>query len=197
LTAHATHPRIAEPLRNVVTERLELRRFLPSDLDELATVFANPEVWRFPYGRAFSREETATFLDGQIQEWDQHGFGLWIARERAGNRVVGYVGLAVPVFLPEILPAIEVGWRFEPSAWGKGFASEGARAALDEAFGPLGLNEICSVPQAGNPASSAVCERIGMRFARPVSIPATPRRGELDGLLYEITRNEWRAPRNR
>jgi RimJ/RimL family protein N-acetyltransferase len=188
-----SHPPILTPLTDATTERLELRRFQLDDLDELAEVFANPEVWRFPYGRSFSREETADFIDTQIREWDQCGFGLWIARERATDRVIGYVGLAVPHFLPDILPAVEVGWRFEPRSWGKGFASEGARAALDRAFDLLGLPEVCSVPQADNPASSAVCDRIGMRLERAVTIPANPRRGELEGLLYRMTANEWRS----
>lgn len=179
----------------MTTERLELRRFQRSDLDELARVFAKPEVWRFPYGRGFTREETADFLETQLREWRLHGYGLWLARERADGRVIGFVGLSVPLFLPEVLPAVEVGWRLDPAVWGRGLASEGARAALDEAFGPLGLARVCSVPQADNPASSAVCERIGMRLARRLTVPASPRRGALDALLYEIGREEWRSLR--
>jgi RimJ/RimL family protein N-acetyltransferase len=190
-----THPSIVAPLPEVMTDRLDLRRFQSDDLDELAEVFANIEVWRFPYGRPFSREETASFLDTQLREWEQFGFGLWIARGRATNRVIGYVGITVPLFLPEILPAVEVGWRFEPASWGKGFASEGARAALDEAFTTLGLADVYSVPQVGNPASSAVCERIGMQFERRVTIPANEKRGEVDGLVYKMTDRQWRAPR--
>jgi RimJ/RimL family protein N-acetyltransferase len=107
--------------------------------------------------------------------------------------VVGYVGLSVPIFLPEVLPAVEVGWRFDPGVWGRGYATEGARAALAEAFTTLGLDEVCSVPQSDNPASSRVCERLGMRFEREVVIPATSRRGVLTGLLYEMSRSEWSA----
>jgi len=190
---NANHPRIAASLSDVATERLELRKFREDDLDELAIVFANPEVWQFPYGRAFTRDETSVFVTIQIREWEDCGFGCWIARERASGRVIGYVGLSVPNFLPEILPAVEVGWRFEPAAWGKGFASEGARAALDEAFTTLGLIEVYSVPQAENPSSAAVCERIGMSLERKVVIPANSQRGELEGLLYLITRENWRA----
>jgi RimJ/RimL family protein N-acetyltransferase len=189
----ANHPPIAAPLPDVTTDRLDLRRFRSDDLDELATVFANREVWQFPYGRSFSRDETASFLETQIGEWEDCGFGCWVARERAWERVIGYVGISVPMFLPEILPAVEVGWRFDPAVWGKGFASEGARAALEESFTTLGLGEICSVPQADNPASSRVCERIGMRFEREVTIPANSRRGELSALLYKMTGAEWNA----
>ena len=187
------HPPIAAPLRERTTGRLDLRKFRPDDLDELAVVFENREVWQFPYGRGFTREETAGFLDAQIEEWDECGFGCWIARERSSHRVIGYVGISVPTFLPEILPAVEVGWRFDPAVWGMGFASEGAHAALAEGFDTLGLEEICSIPQADNPASSRVCDRIGMRFERGVTLPANSRRGELTALLYKITRAQWRA----
>lgn len=176
-----------------MTERLDLRRFRAQDLDALVSLFAKPEVWRFPYGRGFTREETAAFLETQLEEWDVCGFGCWLAEERGRDRAVGYVGLSVPGFLPEILPAVEVGWRFDPEVWGRGYASEGARAALAEAFDTLGLEEVSSVPQAGNPASSRVCERIGMRFEREVVIPANSRRGQLAGLLYAISRAEWVA----
>ena len=190
-TANANHPPIVAPLGERTTERLDLRRFRPDDLDELAVVFRNREVWQYPYGRSFTREETSDFLDAQIREWADCGFGCWIAREKTSSRVIGYVGLSVPTFLPEILPAVEVGWRFDPAAWGMGFASEGARAALAEGFDTLGLDEICSVPQADNPASSRVCDRIGMRLEREVTIPANSRRGELEALLYKMTRAQY------
>jgi RimJ/RimL family protein N-acetyltransferase len=182
---------IAAPLGDVTTPRLLLRRFHPADLDELAAVFAREEVWRFPYGRGLTREETQRFLDLQLREWEQHGFGCWTARLLDGGDLIGYVGLSVPLFLPEILPAVEVGWRFSPDAWGRGYASEGAIAALDEGFSTLGLDRICSVPQAENPPSARVAERLGMRLLRRVTIPANERRGELTGLLYEISREEW------
>ena len=189
----AGHPPIAAPLLDVTTARLDLKRFDEADLDELSSVFANPEVWRFPYGRAFTRDETEEFLRVQIREWESCGFGCWIARERITGRVIGYVGLSVPNFLPEILPAIEVGWRFEPTSWGKGFASEGARAALKEAFTTLGLMEVCSIPQSENPPSAAVCERIGMRLEGKVTIPANDKRRELTALLYRMSVESWRS----
>lgn len=191
--ARPNHPPIAAPLPDVTTERLDLRRFCESDLDELAAVFAKREVWLFPYGRAFTKDETADFLDSQIRHWADCGFGCWIARERTNARVVGYVGLSVPSFLSEILPAVEVGWRFDPAVWGRGFASEGAREALAQGFTTLGLEEICSVPQSDNPASTRVCDRLGMRLEREVEIPANPRRGALRASLYKITPGEWRV----
>ena len=189
--ARSPAPAIVAPLGPVVTERLELRRFEAADLDGLAAVFARPEVWAFPYGRAFTREETADFLDAQIEAWDEYGFGCWIARLRQTPEPIGYVGLSVPMFLPEILPAVEVGWRFHPDHWGRGLATEGARAALREGFTTLGLSEICSLPQSTNPPSSRVCERLGMSFRRTVQCAPTDRRGSVEARLYVMTAAEW------
>ncbi len=177
---------------SVTTERMHLRPFADGDLDGLAEVFAKPEVWRFPYGRGFSREETRDFLRSQIEHWDRFGFGCWIAELAAdGDPIIGYVGLSVPHFLPDILPAVEVGWRFDPDHWGHGFATEGARAALEEGFTRMGLEEICSLPQSTNPPSSRVCERLGMRFDRSITCPATDRRGAVEARMYVMTADEW------
>ena len=95
-------PPIARPLGDVTTARLALRRFSADDLDELAEVFAQPEVWEFPFGRGFTRDETARFLDRQLQEWEECGFGCWIGIERTSGRVIGFVGLSVPTFFPDM-----------------------------------------------------------------------------------------------
>jgi RimJ/RimL family protein N-acetyltransferase len=185
------YPPVAGPLGDVETERLELRRFRPDDVDGLAAVFAKPEVWQYPFGRGFTRAETEAFLATQMSHWSMARFGLWLVVERRTGSVVGFVGLSVPTFLPEVLPAVEVGWRLDPNVWGRGYATEGAAAALDEAFTTLGLSEVCSIPQADNPASVRVAERLGMRFSRSITIPETATREALDATLFRITANEW------
>jgi len=187
----ATTIRVAASLEDVGTARLDLRCFERNDIEELEEVFAHPEVWRFPYGRGFTRDETVEFVEKQAAERDEVGFGCWVARTIDDGRIIGYVGLSIPTFLPEILPAVEVGWRLVPSARGKGFATEGANAALDQAFGRLGLSRVCSVLQADNSPSARVAERLGMKLTRQVTIPPTERRGKLHGLLYEIERDDW------
>jgi RimJ/RimL family protein N-acetyltransferase len=193
--AAGNHPRIAGFLPEVTTGRLRLRRFEQDDLDALAAVFAKREVWEYPLGRGCNRDETASFITNQRDHWDACGFGLWLVVERASDRVIGYAGLSVPMFLPEILPAVEVGWRFDPDVWGNGYATESARAALSMAFTTLGLATVCSVPQVGNLASVRVAERIGMHQERVATIPANERRDELQGALFWLTSREWAASR--
>jgi RimJ/RimL family protein N-acetyltransferase len=190
-------PPDAAALPDVRTARLDLRRFATDDLDELATVCAQREVWKFPYGRGLTRDETEGFLSRQIAHWDTLGFGCWIARLADGSEgahdgeMVGYVGLSVPTFLPEVLPAVEVGWRFVPAAWGRGLATEGATAALDHAFATLGLDTVCSLPQVDNGASVRVADRLGMTRVREVAIPANEQRGGVTGVLYEMRAGDW------
>lgn len=184
-------PEILATLPDVESDRLSLRRFRASDADLLEPIFAKPEVWMFPYGRGFTRKETENFLDAQIREWEACGLGCWLALRKTDGRAIGYVGISVPYFLPDILPAVEVGWRFDPEAWGQGYATEGAGKALTEAFSTLGLERVCSAPQTENPASWRVCERLGMTRERNAIAPATEKRGAVEVALYWISRDEW------
>lgn len=191
------HPPITQPLGNVTTLRLDLRRFDDSDLDEIAALSANPDVWGDHLGQLFDRAETQTFLDRQITHWAQRHFGYWAARDRMTGRMIGYVGLSVPTFLPAILPTVDLGWRFASSAWGNGYASEGARAALDQAFSTMELQHVCSIVQADNLRSRHVTERLGMRPIDRYVVPANKQRDQVTVIHYEINRSDWITERYR
>jgi RimJ/RimL family protein N-acetyltransferase len=156
----ALHPAIAAPLGEVGTRRLSLRRLERHDLDELAAVFAEREVWQFEYGRGMTRSETEAFLDRQMKLWTECGFGGCAVRERAQPDLIGVVGLSVPLFSHEFLPAVTVGWRFAPTTWRRGYASEAATAVLDEAFTTMGLDRVGCVTNAENRRSIGVAERL-------------------------------------
>jgi RimJ/RimL family protein N-acetyltransferase len=166
------------PHPSLETERLLLRPWRPAeDLDALAAINADPDVMRFVApNRPLSRAETAAQLERFVAHWDQHGFGLWavVPRESDG-RAVGFAGLAIPSFLPQILPAVEVGWRLASAAWGRGYATEAARASVAFGFERLGLRSIVSVIEAGNVRSLRVAEKLGMRPA-PDRLHAVTRR---------------------
>ena len=168
----------------VRSERLLLRKLSVSDVDPMAEIFAAPEVWYFPFGRSFTHDETLIFLEDQVDHWERHSFGLWGAYLLSDQSLIGYLGLSIPSFAPELLPAVEVGWRIHPRYWGQGLATEGARLAITEARDSLGLDHVISVTQVQNAASSRVCHRIGMLKNRQIVLPATDRRSEVTAWVY-------------
>jgi RimJ/RimL family protein N-acetyltransferase len=121
------------------------------------------------------------------------GVGGHLHSVRPGDWLIGYAGLSVPTFLPEVLPAVEVGWRLE--SWGQGHATWAGTVALRDAFATLGLERVISLPQVDNPASCRVAERLGMVAGRTVAAPATEGRGPVEVAVYEITAKEWSAAR--
>ena len=147
----------------VETPRLVLRRFRPDeDLDGFAAVCADAEVMRFiGTGRTLTRSETRGLLATIERHWDDHGFGLWAVD--VDGEVAGFSGLAIPSFLPQVLPAVECGWRLGRPWWGRGLATEAARAALDWGWAELGLRGVVSIIATGNVRSVRVAEKLGMR----------------------------------
>ena len=166
------------------TERLLLRRWRQEDLDPYAELCADPSVMRWiGNGRIRTREECAKAISAFERAWDEHGFGLFALELQASGRLIGFVGLSVPDFLPEILPSVEIGWRLAADQWGQGLATEGARAALAFGFGQAGLDRIVSIHQVGNDASGRIMEKLGMRFERETIDPSCHRRVR----VYDIT----------
>ena len=169
------------------TDRLFLRRWRAEDLDDLTVVFAKPEVWWYPDRRGWNADETRAFLDRRIDAWRSRGWSQWAVEHREDERVIGFLGLEPPGFLPEVMPTVEVGWRLDPDYWGRGLATEGGRAALRFGFEVLGLDEIVSIYEPENVASGRVMQRIGMRRDRDTTHPT---RG-VDLLVYKLLRTQW------
>jgi RimJ/RimL family protein N-acetyltransferase len=174
---------------HVETERLVLRRWRVDDLGRLTEVFAKPEVWWFPFRRGWTAEETEAFLTQQVGEWDTRGWSLWAAVAKQDATLIGFVGLSVPDWLPEVMPAVEVGWRLDPQYWGQGLATEGAQAALDFGFRVLDLDEIVSIYEPENVASGRIMRRLGMAYDRDTQHPT---RG-LPLKVFKIQRDQWDA----
>ncbi len=171
----------------LLTARLRLRRWSLDDLEDLVRIFAQPEVWEFPFGRGFTAPETEGFLARRIQEQELGSWVVWAAEHRAGGGLIGYIGLSVPDFLPEIMPAVEVGWRLDPAEWGRGLATEGARATLADGFSARGLDEVVSIYQPENVASGRVMARLGMRFDRDTRHPSSGSALR----VYRLSRRQW------
>ena len=161
-----------------ITERLILRPWRPADRAPFAAMNADREVMRYVRdGRPMTHEQSDELVDAIEAHWERHGFGLWCAAPRdEPEACIGFIGLAIPSFLPAVLPAVEVGWRLARPAWGRGLATEGARASLAHAFGPLSLESVISVIDPDNDRSVRVAEKLGMRYEASHLHPVTGRK---------------------
>ncbi|MEM9684410.1 MAG: GNAT family N-acetyltransferase [Pseudomonadota bacterium] len=161
----------------IETERLILRRWRDEDAEPYAEICADPEVMRWiGNGTTRTAEESAAAIERFEQTWERRGFGPFAVELRRTGRLIGFNGFLSPDFLPEILPAVEIGWRLARDAWGQGLATEGAQAALRFGFDDLGLQRVVSIYQVGNSASARVMEKLGMRLERETVDPETGRR---------------------
>ena len=141
------------------------------------------------YPALLSRAESDALIERAEAGFEQRGYGLWAVEGAEG--FVGYVGLAPAEFEASFTPAVEVGWRLARSAWGHGYATEAARAAVEDGFRRLGLEEVVSFTAIGNQRSRRVMERIGMArdpdgdFAHPSLEAGHPLRAHV---LYRLGR---------
>jgi RimJ/RimL family protein N-acetyltransferase len=143
------------------TSRLRLRRWQVADREPFAAMNADPVVMEF-FPDRLTREQSEDLIEKIEAGFEANGFGLWALEVQATGEFVGFTGLAKPTFDAHFTPAVEVGWRLARSAWGKGYATEAARAAIAYGFEEAGLVEIVSFTTATNMRSRAVMERIGM-----------------------------------
>jgi RimJ/RimL family protein N-acetyltransferase len=145
---------------DIATERLLLRRWRDADREPWAELNGDPEVMRhFP--STLSRGESDAAIDRYREHFAEHGYGLWVVERRDDGTFLGFVGLNTVTFDEHFTPALEIGWRLARHAWGHGFATEAARAVVDQARS-LGIEELVSFTVPANEPSWRVMERIGM-----------------------------------
>ena len=176
------------------TERLVLRRWRDEDRAPFAAMNADPEVMRF-FPSTQDRAASDALVDRIEAAFDEEGFGLWAVEVPGVAPFAGFVGLAVQRFEAHFTPAVEVGWRLAAWSWGRGYAPEGAMAALAFAFDDVGLDEVVSMTTEANLASRRVMEKIGMT-RDPADDFDHPRYPDWDGrrhVLYRLTADRWRS----
>ena len=172
---------------SIATERLVLRPLRPDDLDALTPLHAEYSFWQYPLGRGQTAAETGQFLQRVDDHYATHGFGLAAVVDPASGDLAGWAGLTTPAFLPEILPAVEVGWRLG-SAWrGQGYATEAGAAWVEWGFESLGLDRVVSIFEPANVASGHVMKKLGFELD---IVTAYPTRGtELH--VTALTKDRW------
>ena len=143
------------------TDRLILRPWRPDDGDAFAKLNADVEVMK-DLGGPLNRRASDAKLDRYRAAFEQHGFSRLAIEEKDGT-FVGYAGVMPAAYDHPLAPHNQVGWRLVRSAWGKGYATEAARAALDDALTRVGLDEVLAYTSVDNLRSQAVMERLGLR----------------------------------
>ncbi|MET8624798.1 GNAT family N-acetyltransferase [Kitasatospora sp. NPDC004669] len=182
----------------LATERLLLRPFTEADADHLFALDNDPEVMRFINGGEPTSLETVRtrILPRLLHDHPCFGTrGFWAAEEKATGTFLGWFEFRP---LDERSPAVvELGYRLNQAAWGKGYATEGSRDLIDKGFTDLAVDRVTANTMTVNTRSRRVMEKSGLSFLRnftgdwPESIPGSEH-GEVE---YELTRTEWQQRR--
>jgi RimJ/RimL family protein N-acetyltransferase len=142
----------------LTTERLLLRPVTAQDHAALLAHWSVPDVRRFLFdGATLSAAEVTETIEDSARDFAAGGYGIWLIREERGTGLLGTAGLRP---LEDL--GLEIFYSLAPSSWGKGYATEAARAVVEHALGPLGLPEVLAEVDEGNAASVAVVKRLGM-----------------------------------
>jgi RimJ/RimL family protein N-acetyltransferase len=174
----------------IETERLLLRPFVPDDQDGLARLHAEESFWWYPLRRAMTPAESEGFLLRVLAHTADPGRPAFHAViERSSGALIGWAGLSVPDVLPEVLPAVEVGWRLGADHRGRGYATEAGAVTLRWGFEDLRLDSVVSIFEPDNAASGRVMDRLGFDAGFATIHPT---RG-LPLVVRTLTAADWRA----
>lgn len=170
------------------TDRLFLRPPVEEDLDGWAAFMGDEASARY-VGGVQARPAAWRGMAAMTGSWALRGFGMFSVVEKESGRWVGRLG----PWSPEGWPGTEVGWGILREFWGKGYASEGAAAAMDWAFDTLGWSDIIHCIDPDNEGSIGVAERLGSVNRGPGKLPAPFETYPVD--LWGQTREQWRQRR--
>lgn len=158
--------------------------FTPHDLDDLYAILSDHEVTKYmgvEAGTVFSKKETKTIVEGMIGFWAAHGFGRWAVVNKEDGKLIGICGFRLLDGTPELF------YLLAKANWGKGLATEAARASLRFGFEEVGLERIVAAIRHANAASIRVVTKIGMRYEREIN------HSGVDAPCYVATRDEYQV----
>jgi 3-dehydroquinate dehydratase / shikimate dehydrogenase len=180
------------PYKKIKTARLLLRQWTEEDLLPFAELNADPRVMEF-YPSTYTSLESDNFVDKYKRSIEENGWGFWAVSSLDNSTFIGLIGIAEVKFQSSFVPAVEIGWRLAYDQWGKGYATEGAFAAVDFAFNSLCLEKLVSFTASVNKRSMRIMEKIGMErlpkedFDHPALLEGHPLRRHV---LYSLKNNQ-------
>lgn len=157
----------------IETERLVLRDWRKEDLPVFIQLNQDPAVMEY-FLKPLTEKETFAFYDRIREEFEEYGYGLYAVEMKESRAFIGYIGLHRAIFEADFTPCWEIGWRLQQSAWGNGYATEGAWACLQDAFSRLKLAEIYSFTSRLNLRSQRVMQKTGMQKVGEFDHPLVP-----------------------
>lgn len=176
------------------TDRIILRPWKDDDYTPFHIMSSDPQVHEF-LPRFPDRSACDAFADKLRADFSRRGWGFWVLEQKESGDFMGISGMHEPG--PEFgvgRPCVEIGWRLAPAFWGKGYATEAARAVMHFAFTELRLDELVSFTAVANKRSFSVMERLGMEREKVFDLllmpPGDPNRPHY---LYRLTRQQWLA----
>lgn len=173
------------------TKRLILRHWKVEDKAVFAEMNSDPEVMRY-FPNVMNERESNDMADRISELIDKQGYGLYAVEEKDGGSFIGFIGFAHPSFEASFTPCVEIGWRLHNKAWGRGYATEGAKACLAYGFRTLGFNTITSFTSEINRPSINVMKKIGLKYDLNFSHPKIDRDHELcEHVMYQLTKEAW------
>ena len=168
------------------TERLRLRGYTLADEAELFDVFADPDARMF-YPEMSDHAKVRAWIEWNLRNYDQFGFGLWAMETKADGRLIGDCGLTYQDVEGRV--ELEIGYHVIERERGKGYATEAARACLDFGFAHTACESICSIVRPSNKASCAVAARIH-------AVRREFTKGGRPCALFYTSRRDWETQRN-
>lgn len=168
------------------SDRLGFRPWSLADIPAMHTINSDPQVMRF-FPSLPSLEQTTNFVERMQGQQERNGYCYFATERLEDGQLVGFIGLAEQTYEADFTPCVDIGWRLAQSAWGKGYATEGALRCLDYGFQEQGLKHILSVAPKVNTPSIKVMQKIGMSWVNNFQHPALEDFPELaECVLYEI-----------
>jgi len=165
---------------SIETDRLLLRMIRADDLDHLALLLSDPDVVKYVGdGQPAGRDEAEQALKSIIKHWQTHGFGRWAVVEKSSGEFIGFGGLRSLFGTPEVV------YHLAKAHWGKGYATELARAAVRFGFQERGFDRIVAITKPQNTASINVMDKVGLHFEKHA------RYYDIDVIQYEIKREAF------